>query len=194
MKNLFNRIILSMAVALTCNYGYSQTEREYPRHIISGHGGWAAVTSKIDLGDKRYSTKTGTDWRIEYDRIFKSGIGFGISTQFFYTNFDSSFSRYGEALYIGPSIVALHNIGKKWMLTSSLGFGYSCFYDGNSTQHGTALDGNAGMDYKLSKSLAIGLGIGLNLSFMHKPKGYNVQEDFYGIKRFYLMPAIKWYL
>lgn len=195
MRKIFNRILLSAVMALVCSYGYSQTEEnQYPKHILSAHGGWAVVTSKIDLGDKTYSTKNGTDWRLEYDRIYKSGIGFGISAQFFYTDFDSSYSRYGEAFYIGPSIVAYRNLGTKWMYSASFGLGYSCFYDSMETQHGTALDGKLGIDYKLTKSFAIGVSAGYNLNFMRKPKNYINTEDFYGIKRFYLMPSLKLYL
>ncbi len=62
------------------------------------------------------------------------------------------------------------------------------------TQHGTALDGKLGIDYKLTKSFAIGVSAGYNLNFMRKPKNYINTEDFYGIKRFYLMPSLKLYL
>jgi hypothetical protein len=166
-----------------------------PRNILRFSVGPSWMTSKFQVGNRFYKWKCGIDVLVDYDHVWKSGFGIGINYLHNYTSFDEGFVQ--RLNYIGPCLVMAIPSGK-WRWDVAFGFGY-CFYSesiGNLSfkeNHIVPLL-RMGLEYKVSKQIALGLQMNMISVEMDKPDGYELKDDeFYGIGRFGTQVGMRYY-
>lgn len=125
-------------------------KRQAPANTIGMDVGIGHVYSKIYTPYGTYSGKNGVDWKLEYNRVYGNGIGFGLQ----YSGFKAGFSEGGYMLltYITLSFIGRVKLSDAWILKYGVGIGYFGYNDsGKSTLSGVGIDTNVGVEYMLSK-------------------------------------------
>lgn len=168
-------------------------KRQAPANTISLDVGFGYVYSKIYTPYRTYNGKSGVDWKLEYDRVYRNGIGFGLQ----YSGFRANFSEGGYMLltYIAPSFIGRVKLADAWILKFGIGIGYFGYSDsGESTLSGVGLDMNAGVEYMLGKH--VGLGIELQSMSSYLPEQVEVtlgEDEHSGISRINIKGGIRFY-
>ena len=184
-----------------------QILRQYnnPPDIIKVNAGPAWITSKVETDKHIYNSKVGYAINVDYQHLWRMGLGIGINYIYYGTSFDEGFDV--RMHYIGPSFVISWKPGEKWRWDTSLGIGYSSYtekfsdsqrgvrYGLSATESNAAAICQTGIEYMLSKKIAIGLQMNAFSMSLDKPEGYKMDEDeFYGIRRGDLLLGIRFYL
>lgn len=143
------------------------------------NAGYAFITSKYIVPDG-YSgnPKNGLDVNAALQWTWKSGLGVGVRYSGYYTSAtdnsltirpDGTPRRKSTKLnirlhYFAPEFVLRQQVGRKWIFHESVGIGYARYTEGigNLTNGigGLGYHVELGMEYKLSKSVGIGISVG----------------------------------
>lgn len=181
---------------------YKQTQQnvrqryeQAPRNIVRFSVGPSWLVSNYQLGNKMYQSKMGVDVAVDYDHVWKSGLGIGINYLHNYTSFDEGVCM--RLNYIGPSFVGTLPYRKsRWDIV--LGVGY-CHYSESlgamscSESH-VAPYMRIGWEYKLGQNIALGLQTNLITVKLDKPDDVVLQKnEFYGIQRMGLQAGLRYY-
>ncbi|MBR1546301.1 MAG: porin family protein [Prevotella sp.] len=170
-----------------------------PSNILKMSIGPSWITSEIQTPTRAYKNKMGFCVDIDYQHLWKSGLGVGINYLYHSTSFDEGYSI--KMHYIGPSIVASMKFGDNWRMDASLGLGYSVCKEDNGyfiedhSESNLGVLAQLGIEYMLSKSIGIGIQFnGFNMR-MKRPDDINTSKyDFYGIKRLDATLGLRFYL
>ena len=173
------------------------TERyeQAPHNIVRFSVGPSWLASKYELGNKVYKSKIGIDIAVDYDHVWKSGLGIGVNYLHNYTSFDEGISLHLN--YIGPSFVGTLPFRKsRWDF--ALGVGY-CQYSESvgslsySENHVAPLM-RVGYEYKLGQNIALGLQINMISVKLDEPDDVVLEKDeFYGIQRAGIQAGLRYY-
>lgn len=157
--------------------GYEkQRERgKVPRNTINVDFGYGWITSKIYTPSGVYKSKGGLEWKIEYDHVFRGGIGFGLQYMGYKTDFP-----YGESLnltYIGPSFVGRHRTAN-WLFKYGIGAGYFGYNDNNRYKTSSVgFSVNLGLEYMFTPNLGLAVSFNTHSARLKSPEGTELPED-----------------
>ena len=181
---------------------------DYPRNVVKMDVGPSWIVSEVQTPRNIYKSKTGIGLGIDYQHLWRNGLGIGVNYLFFATNF--SHDPMVEDLdmrmhYIGPSFVESWRWARKWRADSSVGVGFSsCIetskilnwhYDNElATEYSVGIFGQLGIEYMFSKSVGIGMQYQGLFMPMKEPKNNKRKYDVYGIKRIDAKIGIRFYL
>lgn len=133
-------------------------KRRAPTNTLTISVGPGYVTSEIYTPDRTYKGKAGLEWKAEYNRIFKNGMGFGLQYSGFRANFEQDI--YMSISYFAPSFIGRKKLGESWIIKYGVGMGLFLYNDsGFETHAGFGMDVNFGGEYMVSKSVGIGLEV-----------------------------------
>ncbi len=147
----------------------------------------------------------GVDWRIQYEHLFNGRIGLGI----IYSGYRSSGQMYGMSdtfteNYIAPMFSARWLFNDVWILKGEFGMGYYRHDEraGNGYHlwgEGVGLNLDAGIEYKVSKHVGLGISAGILSGIMDKLKdnrNNTYDPDFcddFNITRFNVLAGLRYY-
>ena len=174
---------------------FTERYEQAPRNIVRLNVGPSWMISKYELGNKVYKSKIGIDVTVDYDHVWKSGLGIGVNYLHNYTSLDEGISL--RLNYIGPSfVVALPLRKSRWDI--AVGFGY-CQYSESmgslsySESHVAPLM-RIGYEYKLGQNIALGLQTNLISMKLDEPDGIELDKnEFYGIRRVGIQAGLRYY-
>jgi len=189
-----NSTPLNNSMAITNNKFIEEQAEEHraPKNTITVSMGYGVITSKIYnySNGEVYNSKGGLDWRIQYERIYNKGIGFGLM----YSGFKTSFPDIeGNVMlsYFAPSFVGAYKT-KAWILRYGLGIGYFHY---NEKFYST---GGVGFNYDLSAEYMISENIGLGFTMSGISSSLNQDIDLpgnerHGINRINFLGGLRFY-
>lgn len=173
--------------------GEQLKKRQAPANTISLDAGIGRVYSKIYTPYRTYNGKNGVDWKLEYNRVYRNGIGFGLQ----YSGFRAGFSEGGYMLltYIAPSFIGRVKLSDVWMLKYGVGIGYFAYSDsGKSVYSGVGFDINVGVEYMISKHVGLGIEAQSLSSYLQQQAEVELGEDEHsGISRINIKGGIRFY-
>lgn len=155
-----------------------------PLNILRLSAGPSIMTSEFITGNRTYKSRTGFDLLVDYDHLWKSGIGFGINYLYNTTSFDDGYKTHTH--YIGPSfVVAIAT--EKWRYDIAWGLGYAHYaesWGGMSVKEDNfAYFYRLGAEYRLGKKCAVGLQLHSLTMPQKKPEDFKLKDnEFYGIR------------
>lgn len=163
-----------------------------PANTLTVSAGYGWITSKTYTPYGTYNSKGGMEWKIEYDHVYGSGLGFGIQ----YSGFHASFSSdiYMRLTYIAPSFIARFK-ANSWVFKFGVGIGYFGYNDSgayNSSNIGMSTD--AAAEYMLSPHF--GLGVSLSTITGRTSGPYDSQlpdGEISGVRRINLQGGLRYY-
>lgn len=168
-------------------------KRQAPAHTIGMDVGIGRVYSKIYTPFRTYSGKSGVDWKLEYNRVYRNGLGFGLQ----YSGFRANFSEGGYMLltYIAPSFIGRVKLSDAWILKYGVGIGYFGYNDsGESTLSGVGIDVNVGVEYMIGKHVGLGIEAQSLSSYLPEQAEVALGEDEHsGISRINIKGGIRFY-
>ena len=185
----------------------AKAKRQYnnPPDIIKVNAGPAWITSKVETDKHIYNSKVGYAFNVDYQHLWRTGLGFGINYIYYGTSFDEGFDV--RMHYIGPSFVCSWKPGDKWRWDTSLGVGYGrntekadehqggVSYSVSASESNVAGICQMGIEYMVSKKIAIGFQINAFTMSFDRPEGYDTDKyDFYGVRRMDTLLGIRFYL
>lgn len=166
-------------------------QHQAPFNTITVSTGYGWITSKLYSSfGQAYHSKGGMEWKLEYDRIFSKGLGFGLQ----YSGFKASLPDGDLKLsYLAPSFVVRSKY-KNWVFKYGLGLGVFIYDDEfyHSTRLGTNLD--LGMEYMLNKHVGLGVSTSCIGASLPKQEGATYDKDeSSGISRINVQGGIRFY-
>ena len=170
--------------------------KQSPRNILRLSAGPSIMCSKYEVGNHLYKSRLGLDICVDYDHVWKSGIGFGVNYLHDYTSFDEGIKSRLD--YLGPSFVLASPFSKSFRCDLAFGIGY-CHYsdsfDGfSTTENRFGVMMRLGMERKVAKHLALGAQMNLFTVSMKRPDGLELRKDeFYGIQHIGLLGGLRYY-
>lgn len=139
---------------------------ETGRNTFVINAGYAFITSEYVVpGGLTGNPKQGLDINAAYQWHARNGLGFGLR----YSGYFTSVKGGGETLSIGlhyfaPEFSLRQELGRRWAFRESIGIGYARYSEtvGSITGSigGLGYHAEFGIEYKLSKYVGIGVGIG----------------------------------
>ena len=173
-----------------------QRRASQPRNILRASIGPSLMTSDFQIHNHLYKSRCGLDLSLDYDHVWKSGIGFGINYRHDYTTFEEDLVM--RTNYIGPSLVLAYP-GNGIRYDMAIGFGY-CWYSehfrGLSMSEGhIAPLIRMGLEFSISKNVAYGIQMNTFSVRLDKPEGLEMKKnESYGIQRMGLQMGVRVYL
>lgn len=167
-------------------------KRQAPANTIGLDVGIGCVYSKIYTPYRTYNGKNGLDWKLEYNRVYRNGLGFGLQ----YSGFRTSFSEGGYMLltYIAPSFIGRVKLADAWILKYGIGIGYFGYSDSGDILSGVGLDVNIGAEYMVSKHVGLGVEVQSLSSYLSRQEGVTLGEDEHsGISRINIKGGVRFY-
>ena len=176
-----------------------------PANVFKLSVGPAWITSEIVTERQRYKSKLGIGVTADYQHLWRSGLGVGVSYLYYGTSFEGDYSM--RIHYIGPAFVCSTKLGDKWRWDVALSLGYTLykeivngshqgmlFRDASATESRLGFTGQMGIEYMVSREVGIGFQINTFTVSMKKPEGYNISSDeFYGIRRMDTLLGLRYY-
>lgn len=169
-----------------------------PKDIIKVNAGPSWITSEIVTYNRTYKNKMGFGFGIDYQHLWRSGIGLGINYMYHYTSFEGDFSA--TMHYIGPSLIGSIKLGSSWRMDAALGIGYSVYREaygmaGEESKSNVGAMVQLGIEYMLSKRVGLGFQLNSLTMSMKRPDDIDTKQyDFYGIKRADAQLGLRFYL
>ncbi len=166
-------------------------ERRAPLNTITANVGYGWITSKLYSSfGQSYKSKGGMEWKLEYDRVFSKGLGFGLQ----YSGFKASLPDGDLRLsYLAPSFL-IRSKYKNWVFKYGIGLGVFIYDDEyyHFTRLGTNLD--LGMEYMLNKHVGLGISTSCIGASLPKQEGAKYDKDeSSGISRINVQGGIRFY-
>lgn len=130
------------------------------------NAGYAFITSKFDILEGYSGDPTsGLDINAAYQWTGRSGFGFGLRYSGYFTSISGADEKLSIGLhYAAPEFVVREEYGRRWVLHGSFGVGYACYRESldriSVSFSGYGFHAEAGAEYKLSKSVGIGIALG----------------------------------
>ena len=172
-----------------------QRYEQAPRNIVRFSVGPSWLVSHYQIDNRLYKSKVGVDVAVDYDHVWKSGLGVGVNYLHNYTSFDEGISMHLN--YIGPSLVgALPYRKSRWDFVFGVGYcHYSESYGSLSySESHVAPFMRVGWEYRLGQNIALGLQGTMITVKLDKPDDVVLEKDeFYGIQRLGLQAGLRYY-
>lgn len=170
--------------------------RQTPRNVIRISAGPTLMTSKYLVENHRYRYRVGVDICVDYDHVWKSGLGFGINYLHNYTSFDEGVKSRID--YVGPSLVLAYARTKSFRCDVAWGLGYCHYsdsYEGYSlTQNRVGLTMRLGAEWRVAKHLGLGAQFNVFSVRLKEPEGMELEKnEFYGIEHIGLQGGLRYY-
>lgn len=171
-----------------------------PDNIFKVSVGPSWITSELQTPTKAYKNETGIALELDYQHLWRSGIGIGFNYLYHSTSFNEA---YGVNMhYFGPSVVYGVKLGDNWRMDCALGLGYSVYtekvkgyFSEENSDSNIGLLVQLGIEYMLSKNIGIGLQLNSFTMSMKRPDGIDTSKyDFYGIKRLDAQLGLRFYM
>lgn len=165
-------------------------------NVLKVSAGPSWLTTRFVVDNRTYNSRMGYSFFFDYEHIWKSGLGVGVSYFHNHTSFDDGVSFSLD--YFGPSMVASYMLSERWRWMVQLGFGpgwYTEHYSNISDKTiNFALLCQMDIEYKLSEKVGLGLGYNVISMRMEKPDGFELKEnEFYGIRELMLRAGLRVY-
>ncbi len=177
-------------------------KHQAPSNTFSFSIGPGLIYSKIYTPAKTYKHKTGIDWKLEYNRISRKGLGFGLLYSGFRTQFPGEYIELGNdqkklkmlLAYIAPAFVGRFRIDE-WLLKFGLGIGYARYNDGGSDLiTGVGFHTDFGCEYKISRYIGLGISMSAIDFYMSKQIGMQYADgERSGILRWNIQTSLHYY-
>lgn len=167
-------------------------KRQVPANTVGLDVGIGYVYSKIYTPYRTYRGKSGVDWKLEYNRVYRNGLGFGLQYSGFRTNFLGG--GYMLLAYIAPSFIGRVKLSDVWILKYGIGIGYFGYSDSGDILSGVGLDVNIGAEYMVSKHVGLGIEVQSLSSYLSGQEGVTLGEDEHsGISRINIKGGVRFY-
>ena len=162
------------------------------RHIIGLSVGPSFVTSKMYYAPHDYSSwRPGVELTADYNCVWSSGIGFGLTYAHNMTNYKHDIHTTQD--YVGPSLVYRSQNDKKWQWKAQAGIGYGHVGGDADSQGGFAFQSAVGVEYRFSKHVGVGVDLNAINTYM-KDDEYTSDNEQNGVARITLNTGIRIYL
>ena len=188
------------------NYAPQHSERkpyiETGRNTFVFNIGYGLITSDYYVPDGvSGNPKQGLDVGVGYQWTSKQGFGFGLRYSGYFSSVESGAAKMKIGLhYFAPEFVLRQDFGRRWLLRESIGIGYARYVEKlGSISAGIGGFGyhmDLGIEYKLSRYVGIGVGIGLygtRFSSMDEIVGAYSDKEKAGIARINLNGGLRFY-
>ncbi|GEM_PF-4998021 len=119
-KLLLTFLLLTFSLSSVFGQGYKERFVPAQRNTISADIGSGWIFSDIFRPKRYHHTKNGLDWKVEYNHIFKIGIGIGMQYAGFRTEFEDNLSI--NLSYIAPQFVYRFKLNS-FILKAGIGTG-----------------------------------------------------------------------
>lgn len=168
-------------------------KHQAPTNTVSLNIGYGYIYSSIYTPSQTYKGKSGLDWKLEYNWVHRSGMGFGLQ----YSGFRAIFPEEGymALIYIAPSFIGRTKCADAWILRYGVGIGYFGYVDLlYETLSGVGCDVSLGVEYMVSKH--VGLGIDLQSVYGSLPEQDGVKlakDEHSGISRINIQGGVRIY-
>jgi len=154
-------------------------ENEIASNVFSVGMGYGYMTTNIYNNNYLHGVMpqhNGVEWRLQYEHIFKGGIGLGI----LYSGYRSSGHMYGMKdtftdTYLAPVVSGRGIFNNVWILQGEIGIGY--YRHDERADNGYHLWGEGvgfnldiGIEYKVSKHVGFGINAGYLPGYMNEMK------------------------
>jgi hypothetical protein len=186
------------AAKKTATVAKKSSSSNKPTHTLAVNFGPAWITSKmyVPVSYGRYeekSRKTGTELTAEYNCVFSSCYGFGITYSHNHTGYGNGVDV--DLNYIGPSFVMAGNLSPKWRGKLDVGLGYGNMKTGGESEGGLAFKAATGVEYLVSKNFGIGAELmTISTYFGKQEDNYpGDKDDTNGIARLGLNVGMRFY-
>lgn len=143
--------------------------------------GQSSIQSDIYTSGDVYSNCGGLDAMVEYDYVYPSSFGFGITIAFNHTSLPDHTKV--KQLFAGPSLVYAGYLGEKWWAKADLGLGYGNFIEEHSILTGLGGKSSISFDYMVTPTIGIGAQLSTFKTFFGKSKDHG-RDEVNGIARF----------
>lgn len=145
--------------------------------------GFSSITSKLYTSGDVFTDCKGMDAMVEYDYVYPSGFGLGITIAFNRTKIPYD-NTWVKQLFAGPSLVYAGYLGRKWWAKADLGLGYGNCIDEGSISTGLGAKSSVSFDYMVTPTIGIGAQLSTFSTFLGKSKGYGRDGEMDGIVRY----------
>jgi len=149
-------------------------KRRPPRETISASVGLGRITSKIYFpGGELKGDKAGVEWKVEYNKVYNNGLGFGIQYSGFYKSLIEM-----TLTYIAPSFIGRIRVSDSIILKYGVGCGLFVYgTSGYRTYTGVGFDTNFGGEWMIAKHIGIGLEVQSILGLLPSQENVNLKEN-----------------
>ena len=144
--------------------------------------GNSSLKSKIYSSRDVYTGERGLDVMVEYDYVYPSHFGLGITIAFNRTKLPYD-NIWIKQLFAGPSLVYAGYLGKKWWGKADLGLGYGNFINDNTIDSGIGGKSSLSIDYMVTPTIGIGAQLSAFTTFFGKSKDYGRDGETDGVAR-----------
>lgn len=168
-----------------------------PRFTLDISAGGGFITSRVITPYGSDRGTGGMDWRLAFEQVFNSGIGYSIQYVGSKTTFTYNYSM--TQLYIAPSLIYRGRLDN-WILKVGVGIGYFGLRDEDEKVNktgsiaGVGFNSDLGVEYMFSEH--IGLGISLNAvsaSFPNADRTYLEENEYSGMGRISALAGFRYY-
>ncbi len=170
-------------------------DRALPQNSIRLSYGPSWITSHMET-PKGTNHPFGWEANLEYEHVWRTGIGFGINTSLYRTSFtekDNGINGDMTLFYVGPSIVFANKFDKHWRASGAIGVGYAYIDDVLSHQSCVGYFAKLGIEYLLNAHWGIGLDLNVSQNFK-KSEGIKLRDNNrLGIERLGLLFGARYY-
>lgn len=188
-----NPVMEAMA-ANAQNMEVERKKRQAPESTFSASIGYGIITSKYYLDNELIKNKGGLDWRLEYERIYKNGLGFSILYSGFKADFPENFTL--NLSYFAGSFIGKYRFANDWIVKYGVGMGY--FYSSNNGYGikgtgGFGLHTDLGLEYMVSRNVGIGVSMSAISASLSNGDIKLADDERYGIGRINFMTGVRFY-
>lgn len=166
-----------------------------PRNVYRVSVGPSWLASTYQLGNRLYKSRSGIDMAVDYEHVWRSGLGFGINYMRNNSTFDEGWKTRID--YIGPSVVLSYPFGNM-RYNLAVGAGY-CRYSESSPFHSHSENKispliRIGLEYRVFTHMAFGVQMDIYSLHMDKPDDVILEKgEVYGIQRAGLKAGVSVY-
>lgn len=172
-----------------------QQTKDWSQNVLAFSFNPGFITSKVDTGYDEKSWVGGMGFAADYRCVFRSGYGFGLAWSHSQTNYDlaGGYSTPVKLDYIGPSFVMASPMGQRWHCRLSWGLGYAHYSDGYESDNGFGYQFMGGVEYRLGKSIALGVDLTETIHTFSKQET-NKKNEINGFSRLGMNMGLRVYL
>ena len=142
--------------------------------------GLSSIQSNIYTPGDAYSDCGGLDAMAEYDYVYPSGFGFGVTIALNHTSLPDHTKI--KQLFFGPSLVYAGYLGEKWWAKVDFGLGYGNCIQDHAISTGLGAKSSISFDYMVTPTIGIGAQLSTFKTFFGKSKDYG-RDEVNGIAR-----------
>lgn len=163
-------------------------------NVLSISAGPAVIISKVYTPIGTYSRVSGLDVLIEYKHFGDKTFGYGCTYTYNQTSFLSGTDKL-KMHYIGPSLFLSRHFFNKWRFEAGMSAGYACYSERfQSAKSGFGYLSKAGIEYKISELIGIGIETNCVVLRFSTPEGVQLEEnERFGFGRINFLGGLRFY-